>query len=160
MGQTDIQTDRRARDDESRQQKQPPEAGNQDEGHESQDATMRETETAKTKSRLAAFGAEGREAKQDSQAADGWRGIGRFSATRSATMQLHVRYGHTHSTKVLDGVWSVGCVSHRLGVVARSKSDGAVAMPSTRGLAGIHRQQDSRASSVVGGTDQGGSRAV
>ncbi|KAL7788306.1 hypothetical protein V8C37DRAFT_404493 [Trichoderma ceciliae] len=77
-----------------------------------------------------------REAKQDSQAVDGWREIGRLSATRSATMQLHVRYGHTHSTTLLDGVWSVGCVSHRLGVVARSKSDGAVASSSTRALLG------------------------
>jgi hypothetical protein len=51
-------------------------------------------------------------------------------------MQLHVRYGHTHSTMMLDGVWSVGCVSHRLGVVARSKSDGAVASSSTRALLG------------------------
>lgn len=74
--------------------------------------------------------------KQDSQAADGRRGIGRLSANRSAAMQLHVRHGHTHSTMMLDGVWSVGCVSHRLGVVARSKSDGAVASPSTRALLG------------------------
>lgn len=88
------------------------------------------------KSELAASGTEGRKSKQDSQAADGRHGIGRLSATRSAAMQLHVRYGHTHSTMMLDGVWSVGCVSHRLGVVARSKSDGAVASSSTRALLG------------------------
>lgn len=106
------------------------------------------------KSELAASGAEGRESKQDSQAVDGRRGIGRLSATRSAAMQLHVRYGHTHSTMMLDGVWSVGCVSHRLGVVARSKSDGAVASSRPEPCWGPSTVPAGhpRASSVVGGT--------
>ncbi|KAL7807364.1 hypothetical protein V8C44DRAFT_351328 [Trichoderma aethiopicum] len=42
-------------------------------------------------------------------------------------------WAHPFDKELLDGVWSVGCVSHRLGVVARSKSDGAVASPSIRG---------------------------
>ncbi|TFB02005.1 hypothetical protein CCMA1212_006038 [Trichoderma ghanense] len=86
------------------------------------------------KSRLAAFGAEGTGCKSKTvrrpMAGVGLAGSAQQGPPRcSCTSGL----GTPIRQELLDGVWSVGCVSHRLGVVARSKSDGAVASPSTRG---------------------------
>ncbi|KAL7960611.1 hypothetical protein V8C34DRAFT_276076 [Trichoderma compactum] len=152
-------TDRRAGDESRRQQQQPPGAGNQDEGHESQDATMRETETARRKAGLPLLVLrDGSKARQSG---------GRWLAWDWPIQRNKVR--HDAAARQ---VWA-----HSFDKGARRRLERRLCVASPRrgsaqqigwrrghaqhpGLAGIHRQQDSMASSVVGGTDQGGSRTV
>lgn len=86
------------------------------------------------KSRLAAFGAEGT-ASRSKTVRRSMAGVGLADSAQQGPPRCSCTsgLGTPIRQELLDGVWSVGCVSHRLGVGSRSKSDGAVALPSTRG---------------------------